>query len=122
MAVFDDICPVDKNQHCSRHNIKHLGRHFKLSQEKSIIGHSYRKQWDAEFVGEINFKDVCSVDPISGVCQRHNIKHEGQSAEWSQDETLIGWRCRKQWDKLASAPPEPEKKDCGCGKPKGKLK
>ena len=120
MAIFDDICEFDDGI-CKRHKIKHEGRHYALSQEKSTIGHAYRKQWDAEYGERVNFEDVCEIEEGSGVCKRHKIVHVGQSREWSQDKTMIGWKCRKAWDKI-TANPEPVKKDCGCGKPKGNLR
>jgi len=120
MAIFDDICEFDDSQVCKRHNIKHEGRHYNISQDKSSIGHSYRKQWDADYAGNVNFEDVCEIGE-DGICKRHKTKHEGQNLAWSRDKTIIGWSCRKHWDKLLNNP-EPVKKDCGCGKPKGNLR
>ncbi len=115
---MDDICEFDEQGICKRHGIKHEGRHLALSQEKSVIGQSYRKQWDEDFAGEVDFTDICDFE--DGICKRHKVKHEGQSYEWSQDQTMIGWKNRKAWDKLINNPET--KSDCGCGKPKGRLK
>lgn len=120
MAIFDDICPLDENGMCQRHKIKHEGRHHALSQEKSTVGSSYRKQWDTDFSGKVNFSDICPLDE-NDYCSRHKVKHEGQSRDWSQDQTMIGWKCRKAWDALTANPPPPTK-SCNCGKPKGRLK
>lgn len=71
-----------------------------------------------------NMDDICKFDE-QNICLRHKVKHEGRFYKLSQDETSVGFEFRKKWDKGMVIPepsPAVEKKGCGCGKPKGKLK
>lgn len=116
--MFDDVCTFDDDGICKRHKTKHEGRFYKLSQDRTSVGHQYRKIWDKQMAQRYDDKydDVCEFDE-SGVCKRHKVKHEGFNYDMSQEKTFRGWRYRQVWDKLMPA----KKKDCNCGKKSGDL-
>lgn len=41
-------CQVDENKWCERHQTRHVGRLYELSQMENELGEKYRKSWDDE--------------------------------------------------------------------------
>lgn len=124
--MFDDVCTFDENGICNRHKVKHEGRYYRLSQDRSNVGYQYRKSWDSTTIEEkkenpVNFDDICTFDG-NQVCIRHGFKHEGKAKDLSQERTLRGHRIRKQWDTVkAKGIVEKKSGGCGCGGTKGNL-
>ena len=46
MPLFDDVCQFDENGVCKRHKVRHIGRFHRLSQDRTSVGHEFRKKWD----------------------------------------------------------------------------
>src|SRR5436305_2035183 len=49
---MDQICQVDANGHCARHEMRHEGRMLELALDPGEKGIFYRKKWD-EYVPQL---------------------------------------------------------------------
>ena len=121
-ANYDDLCTFDKDGVCRRHKVKHEGRNYQLSQDRTQVGHHFRKQWDGMMqfaVGDIT--DVCTFGE-DGVCVRHGFKHQGKAHDISQEVSERGHRVRQKWDEVTvQMRMTDQPKKCNCGEKKGTL-
>jgi hypothetical protein len=62
----------------------------------------------------------CPVDPHTFWCERHQTYHIGRIYDLSQDETELGEKYRRLWDRQkgigGQADADKKRKRCGCKK------